>query len=95
MNEFYRDRVNRVVDCIQANMDPDLSLRELSEVACLSKYHFSRIFQIIDIKPYQPCSDRVKNVLLPVWCSEWPKWYEDSATFDWNSVFNFVETRYK
>ncbi len=44
---------------------------------------------VIDIKPYQPCSDRVKNVHLPVWCSEWPQWYEDSTTFDWASVFSF------
>lgn len=44
---------------------------------------------VIDIKPYLPCSDRVKDVYLPVWCSQWPQWYEDSATFDWASVFNF------
>ncbi len=44
---------------------------------------------VIDIKPYQPCSDRVKNVGLPDWCSQWPQWYEDSAAFDWESVFNF------
>ena len=44
---------------------------------------------VIDIKPYQPCSDRVKDVELPGWCSEWPQWYEDSAAFDWDSVFNF------
>lgn len=50
---------------------------------------------VIDIKPYQPCSDRVKNVQSPVWCSEWPQWYEDSATFDWNSVFNFMEARFE
>jgi tRNA-Thr(GGU) m(6)t(6)A37 methyltransferase TsaA len=44
---------------------------------------------VIDIKPYQPCSDRVKEVLLPDWCSHWPQWYEDSANFDWAAVFNF------
>ena len=44
---------------------------------------------VIDIKPYQPCSDRVKNASLPVWCSKWPQWYEDSASFDWALVFNF------
>ena len=44
---------------------------------------------VIDIKPYQPCSDRVKKVQLPDWCTEWPQWYEDSAAFDWDSVFNF------
>ena len=44
---------------------------------------------IIDIKPYQPSSDRVKEVRLPAWCSDWPLWYEDSGAFDWSSVFNF------
>lgn len=43
---------------------------------------------IIDIKPYHPCSDRVRNVQLPDWCSDWPQSYEDSATFDWSKVFN-------
>lgn len=43
---------------------------------------------VIDIKPYHPCLDRVKDVRLPIWCSEWPQWYEDSTTFDWNAVFN-------
>lgn len=28
MNEFYRDKVNRVVDFIQANLQVDLSLVE-------------------------------------------------------------------
>ncbi|MCF7911333.1 MAG: tRNA (N6-threonylcarbamoyladenosine(37)-N6)-methyltransferase TrmO [Candidatus Cloacimonetes bacterium] len=44
---------------------------------------------IIDIKPYHPCCDRIKNVSVPQWCSTWPQWYEDSATFDWDSVFRF------
>lgn len=50
---------------------------------------------VIDIKPYQPCLDRVKNVHLPVWCSEWPQWFEDSAAFDWELVFNFKDTQYE
>jgi len=44
---------------------------------------------VIDIKPYQPCSDRVKQVNLPNWRQNWPDDYEDSAHFDWGSVFNF------
>ena len=44
---------------------------------------------IIDLKPYHPCSDRVKNVNLPLWCSNWPQFYEESADFDWESVYNF------
>ncbi len=38
---------------------------------------------IIDLKPYHPSVDRVKNVEVPEWSAHWPKWYEDSADFDW------------
>ena len=46
---------------------------------------------VIDIKPYHPGVDRVKNASVPEWCSHWPEWYEDSAVFDWSSEFNFPE----
>ena len=42
---------------------------------------------IIDIKPYHPSIDRVRDVRMPEWCAGWPQWYEDSATFDWDAVF--------
>lgn len=42
---------------------------------------------IIDIKPYHPSVDRVKEVNVPHWCSHWPEWYEDSASFDWEGEF--------
>ncbi len=42
---------------------------------------------VIDLKPYHPCTDRIKQVSLPAWCSHWPQWYEDSATFDWAAEF--------
>ena len=42
---------------------------------------------ILDIKPYHPCTDRIKEVAVPAWCRDWPQWYEDSATFDWAAVF--------
>ena len=44
---------------------------------------------VLDIKPYHPSEDRVKNVAVPEWCGEWPKWMEDSGDFDWDKVFNF------
>lgn len=40
---------------------------------------------IIDLKPYYPCSDRVKEVTVPKWCKHWPQWYEESGEFDWAS----------
>lgn len=42
---------------------------------------------IIDVKPYFPSSDRVRDVTTPAWCQHWPQYYEDSATFNWMEEF--------
>lgn len=44
---------------------------------------------ILDIKPYTPSLDRVENIIVPNWCSNWPKCNEESGDFDWSSEFNF------
>jgi tRNA-Thr(GGU) m(6)t(6)A37 methyltransferase TsaA len=44
---------------------------------------------IIDIKPYHPSLDRVREVGVPAWCEHWPKWHEDAADFDWAAEFRF------
>ncbi|MCP4136236.1 MAG: SAM-dependent methyltransferase [bacterium] len=36
---------------------------------------------IIDLKPYIPVSDRVKDVKVPDWFSQWPDWFEDAGEF--------------
>lgn len=45
--------------------------------------------QVIDLKPYTPSIDRIENPITPDWCSHWPKSYEESGFFDWESEFNF------
>jgi tRNA-Thr(GGU) m(6)t(6)A37 methyltransferase TsaA len=45
---------------------------------------------IIDIKPYHPSLDRIREVGVPQWCRHWPQWHEDSAAFDWAAEFNFT-----
>ncbi len=42
---------------------------------------------ILDLKPYLPATDRIRDLATPEWCSTWPQWYEESATFDWGAVF--------
>ena len=42
--ENYNDRLNRVLDHVYANLEEDLSFDRLAEVACLSPYHWSRIY---------------------------------------------------
>ena len=45
--------------------------------------------KVIDIKPYIPSIDRIEIFSVPDWCKHWPKSYEESGNFDWNSEFNF------
>ncbi len=40
----YRDRLNRVVDHVHAHLDEELSFDQMAEIACLSPYHWSRIY---------------------------------------------------
>jgi AraC family transcriptional regulator len=44
LREEYTARVNRVIDYIENRIDRELSLKELSEVAGFSPFHFHRIF---------------------------------------------------
>lgn len=43
---------------------------------------------VLDIKPYNK-TERIKNCSVPQWCSHWPEFYEDAATFNWGKEFNF------
>lgn len=43
----YRIRINRVFQYIDENLDSDLSLNAISEIACFSPFHFHRIFKTI------------------------------------------------
>ena len=44
---------------------------------------------VIDLKPYVPSVNKIENPKTPNWCSHWPKSYEESGNFDWESEFNF------
>ena len=51
MNESYTKSINRVVDYIQANLENELSLKQLSEIAYFSEFHFNRIFKAVMGEP--------------------------------------------
>lgn len=38
-------RVNRVVNFVRAHLEDEFDLDRMAQVACLSKYHFSRVFE--------------------------------------------------
>ncbi len=47
LREEYVFRINRVIDYIQTNIDQDLSMETLSDIACFSRFHFHRLFGAI------------------------------------------------
>ncbi|WP_054848166.1 tRNA (N6-threonylcarbamoyladenosine(37)-N6)-methyltransferase TrmO [Methanoculleus chikugoensis] len=46
---------------------------------------------VLDIKPYLPATERVREVGVPAWSSHWPQWYEENPGFDWAAEFTFEE----
>ena len=47
VNPSHRHRINRVIDFARHSEDAVLSLDQMADVACLSRYHFSRVFSSI------------------------------------------------
>lgn len=47
IREDYKNRINRVFQFIDKNLDSDLSLNRISEIALFSPFHFHRIFKFI------------------------------------------------
>ncbi len=40
----YLNRINRVIDYIENNLDKDMTLDELADISCFSRFHFNRLF---------------------------------------------------
>lgn len=47
----YIERINKVIDFIELNLARDIQLDDLAQIACLSKYHFHRIFNSFTNEP--------------------------------------------
>ncbi len=43
---------------------------------------------IVDLKPYIPVTDRVRNVKVPDWFSQWQDWWQDW----WEDAGEFFST---
>ncbi|RXE56635.1 methyltransferase [Methanoculleus taiwanensis] len=46
---------------------------------------------VLDIKPYLPATERIREVRVPAWSAHWPQWYEDNWGFDWAAEFTFED----
>ena len=64
-----RRRLSRVLNYIEANLEGDLKLERMAEIACLSRYHFARAFrQAVGQPPHRYVSakrlERAKALLM-------------------------------
>ena len=47
LQAHYKNRINRVFEFIDENLEANLSLQKLADIACFSPFHFHRIFKFI------------------------------------------------
>lgn len=46
---------------------------------------------VLDLKPYMPVSDRIRDVKVADWLSDWPLWMEDAGAYFASHETNFGE----
>ncbi|MBT7191838.1 MAG: hypothetical protein HN916_16810 [Anaerolineae bacterium] len=46
---------------------------------------------ILDLKPYMPVSDRIRDYKVAEWLVDWPEWMEDAAEFFAENATDFGE----
>jgi AraC family transcriptional regulator len=57
--DFTQDRIARVLDYIEDHLGDDIRLGELASVACLSPFHFSRMFKAaVGVSPLRYVAER-------------------------------------
>jgi AraC family transcriptional regulator len=56
----YTRRIDRVIDHLRQHLDRAVSLEELADVACFSKFHFHRIFRAVTGETVKECTNRLR-----------------------------------
>lgn len=59
-NSEYAQRINRVIDYLRRNLDRQVRLGELAKVACLSEFHFHRIFSAVSGETLNNFTNRLR-----------------------------------
>ena len=59
-NTEYVQKINRVIDYLRGNLDRQVKLKELARVACLSEFHFHRIFGAVSGETLNNFTNRLR-----------------------------------
>jgi len=59
-NGRYAQRIDRVIDYVRGNLDHQVNLKELARVACLSEFHFHRIFGAVSGETLNNFTNRLR-----------------------------------
>lgn len=60
VKEEMTKRINKVISFIDNNLDKELNVNMMAEIACLSKYHFNRVFKSITTESVYQYIKRVR-----------------------------------
>lgn len=88
--ERHEARIARVTDFIDANPAAKLSLQQLSSVACLSPFHFHRIFRAYAGEPLRSYVERRRLELAVRFAREGTSWKEAGARSGYASPVAFT-----
>src|SRR5271169_5084739 len=59
-NSEYAQRINLVIDYLRGNLDRQVKLKEQARVACLSEFHFHRIFSAVSGETLNNFTNRLR-----------------------------------
>src|SRR5712691_4872297 len=59
-NSEYAQRINRVIDYLRGNLDRQVKLEELAKVACVSEFHFHRVFGAVSGETLNNFTNRLR-----------------------------------
>lgn len=60
---------------------PILSMDEKTGIVTLPWIDALNDTPVLDLKPYLPSSERVRDVSVASWCKDWPMWMEEAGEY--------------
>jgi tRNA-Thr(GGU) m(6)t(6)A37 methyltransferase TsaA len=79
----YRPNLIGVTVCPLLDVDEENGIVHLAYIDALDGT------PILDLKPYIPISDRIRDVKVAEWLEDWPEWMEDAAEYFASQTVDF------